>query len=227
MVHSLKIKSEYPEYLDRIGATPLRIIKFAYKGMFLDHGTNILHYSAAALYIALRFYKAPFLLMDFSDKLAVNLFKLAKCYRKLAKFLNVTLKLNEKLPAIDPSLYIPRFCKEIDFGDKTDKVKATAIKLLKRMKLDWMAHGRRPSSLCGAAILIAGRMHGFDITTGEVCQIVLVCEETLRKRLEEFKETEVASLTREKFDEIDIEKLQVERDPPAFIKNNNTNNLKL
>lgn len=58
--------------------------------------------------------------MDFSDKLAVNLFKLAKCYRKLAKFLNVTLKLNEKLPAIDPSLYIPRFCKELDFEDKTE-----------------------------------------------------------------------------------------------------------
>lgn len=110
MIRDLKLSSDYPEYLDRIGATPLRIIKFAYKGMFLDNGTNIKHYSAAALYIALRFHKAPFLLMDFSDKLAVNLFKLAKCYRKLAKFLNVTLKLNEKLPAIDPSLYIPRFC---------------------------------------------------------------------------------------------------------------------
>jgi hypothetical protein len=46
--------------------------------------------------------------MDFSDKLCINLFKLARCYRKLAKFLTVTLKLNEKLPYVDPSVYIPR-----------------------------------------------------------------------------------------------------------------------
>lgn len=70
-------------------------------------------------------------------------------------------------------------------------------------------------------------MHIIQITTTEVCQIVLVCEETLRKRLEEFKQTEVASLTREKFDEIDIEQLQVERDPPAFIKNNQMTNKQL
>lgn len=62
-------------------------------------------------------------------------------------------------------------------------VKATAIKLLKRMKLDWMAHGRRPSSLCGVAILIAGRMHGFKLTPNDMSSTVLVCEETLKKRL--------------------------------------------
>ncbi len=55
MINDLKIKKEYPEYLDLIGETPLRIIKFAYKAYFLDHGSNIHHYSAAALYIALRF----------------------------------------------------------------------------------------------------------------------------------------------------------------------------
>jgi transcription factor IIIB subunit 2 len=50
---------------------------------------------------------------------------------------------------------------EGDFKEKTDKIRETAAKLLKRMKLDWMAHGRRPASLCGAAILIAARMNGF------------------------------------------------------------------
>jgi len=67
--------------------------------------------------------------------------------------------------------------------------------------------------------LIAARMHGFKRTTSEVCKVVFVCEETLRKRLEEFKETDVAKLTREKFDEIeDIGLLGRERDPPAFLK---------
>jgi len=107
----------------------------------------------------------------------------------------------------------------LEFNEKVEQVKDTAIKLLKRMKLDWMSHGRRPSSLCGAAILIAARMHGFKRTTSEVCKVVFVCEETLRKRLEEFKETDVAKLTREKFDEIeDIGLLGRERDPPAFLK---------
>ena len=37
---------------------------------------------------------------------------------KLAKFLNGTLKLNEKLPSVDPSIYITRFCRDLDLNDK-------------------------------------------------------------------------------------------------------------
>ena len=55
-----------------------------------------------------------------------------------------------------------------------------------------MAHGRRPSSLCGAAIIIAAKMHGFSRTTKEICEVVSICEETLKKRLNEFKDTELA-----------------------------------
>jgi hypothetical protein len=62
---------------------------------FLDKGSNLNLYCAAALYISLRWMKAPYLLMDFSDKLGENLFKLAKHYRKLAKFLNATLNINK------------------------------------------------------------------------------------------------------------------------------------
>ena len=42
-------------------------------------------------------------------------------------------------------------------------IKETAIKLIKRMMLDWMAYGRRPSSLCGAALLISARFHGENV----------------------------------------------------------------
>jgi transcription factor IIIB subunit 2 len=49
----------------------------------------------------------------------------------------------------------------LPFEDKAEEVRETASKLLKRMKMDWITQGRRPASLCGAAILIAGRMHGF------------------------------------------------------------------
>lgn len=64
------------------------------------------------------------------------------------------------------------------------------------MKLDWICYGRRPSSLCGAVILISARFHGFKRTTSQIVQTVHCCDETIRKRLEEFKETSVAQLTR-------------------------------
>jgi transcription factor IIIB 90 kDa subunit len=106
-MNSLDLEKEYREL---VGDTPMRILKFAYQACFLDQGSSILNYCVAALYISLRFFKAPFLLMDFSDKLSINVFKLGRNYKKLAKFLNVTMKLSEKLPTIDPSVYIPRFC---------------------------------------------------------------------------------------------------------------------
>jgi transcription factor IIIB subunit 2 len=60
------------------------------------------------------------------------------------------------------------------------------------MMVDWMSYGRRPSSLCGAALLISARVHGESLTTAEVCKVVLVCGETIRKRLAEFKFTPLA-----------------------------------
>lgn len=93
----------------------------------------------------------------------------------------------------------------------------TALRLLQRMKRDWMCHGRRPTGLVGAAILIAARYHGFKRTTNQIVQTVHVCDETIRKRLVEFKQTSVAKLTREEFEKIDLEKdIKEECDPPSF-----------
>lgn len=48
---------------------------------------------------------------------------------------------------------------------------------------------------------------------------VHACEETIRKRLEEFKKTSVAALTREEFEKIDLENdLKEALDPPSFKK---------
>lgn len=51
---------------------------------------------------------------------------------------------------VDPCLYIPRFAHMLEFGEKTHEVSMTALRLLQRMKRDWMHTGRRPSGLCGA-----------------------------------------------------------------------------
>eukprot|EP00919_Chromeraceae_sp_WS-2016_P072588 GHVR01171602.1.p1 GENE.GHVR01171602.1~~GHVR01171602.1.p1 ORF type:complete len:113 (-),score=1.63 GHVR01171602.1:1094-1432(-) len=111
--------------------------------------------------MTLRFVKAPYLLIDFSDKMNVYLFKLARCFLRLLRFLGF----QNQLPLIDPSLYIHRYSKMLDLGDKTKAITMTAIKLIQRMKRDWMCQGRRPSSLCGAAILIATRIHDIKCST--------------------------------------------------------------
>lgn len=124
------------------------------------------------------------------------------------------------MPVIDPSLFIHRFCVKLDFGEKLSQVSMTALRLLQRMKRDWMCHGRRPTGLVGAAILIAARYHGFKRTTNQIVQTVHVCDETIRKRIVEFKQTSVAKLTREEFEKLDLEKdIEGECDPPAFVKN--------
>jgi transcription factor IIIB subunit 2 len=106
---------------------------------------------------------------------------LGGCFLKLVKFLH------KDLPLIDPCVFIRRFCSSLEFGQQQPQVELTANRLLKRMRQDWIEQGRRPSSLCGAAILISARLHGFQRTTAQIVKIVNVCDETLRKRLQEFK----------------------------------------
>ena len=115
------------------------------------------------------------------------------CYLKLVK----ELCYQKEIPSMDPSLFIGKYCSNLDFEDKTNEVTKTATKLLQRMNVDWICYGRRPSSLCGAAIFIAARFHGFKRTRTQIVQTVHCCDETIRKRLEEFKETPAAQLTRQ------------------------------
>ncbi|XP_068395512.1 transcription factor IIIB 90 kDa subunit isoform X3 [Eschrichtius robustus] len=113
----------------------------------------------------------------------------------------------------DPCLYIPRFAHLLEFGDKNHEVSMTALRLLQRMKRDWMHTGRRPSGLCGAALLVAARMHDFRRTVKEVISVVKVCESTLRKRLTEFEDTPTSQLTVDEFMKVDLEE---ECDPPSY-----------
>ena len=52
----------------------------------------------------------------------------------------------------DPCLYIHRFAHKLELAEKTHEVSVTAMRLVARMKRDWIHHGRRPAGLCGAGI---------------------------------------------------------------------------
>ena len=60
------------------------------------------------------------------------------------------------------------------------------------MNRSWMTVGRRPNGFCGAAILIAAKIHGFRRTPSQIVKTVYACEETIRKRINEFKHTNTA-----------------------------------
>ncbi|XP_066200779.1 transcription factor IIIB 90 kDa subunit isoform X2 [Saccopteryx leptura] len=173
----------------------------------LTRGRKMAHVIAACLYLVCRTEGTPHMLLDLSDLLQVNVYVLGKTFLLLARELCINA------PAIDPCLYIPRFAHLLEFGEKNHEVSMTALRLLQRMKRDWMHTGRRPSGLCGAALLVAARMHDFRRTVKEVISVVKVCESTLRKRLTEFEDTPTSQLTVDEFMKIDLEE---ECDPPSY-----------
>jgi len=171
------------------------------------HGRKTANVVAACLYIVCRQRNAPHLLIDFSDVLQTNVYVLGNCFLKFRRLLNL------ELPAIDPVHYIDRFASKLEFEDKTHDVCKTAHKIVARMKRDWIQTGRRPSGICGAALIMAARMHGFWRTQREVVNVMKICEETLRKRLNEFEATPAGNLTVEEFLAIDLPE---EAQPPSF-----------
>lgn len=173
----------------------------------LTRGRKTDHIVAACLYLACRVECTPHMLLDLSDLLQVNVYTLGKTYVRLLQELHINV------PAIDPCLYIQRFSHKLEFGEKTHVVSMTALRLVSRMKRDWMHTGRRPSGLCGAALLVSARLHNFNRTQRQIIKVVKVCDATLRKRLTEFEETPSGQLTVDEFNKIDLEE---EQDPPSF-----------
>ncbi|XP_029985031.1 transcription factor IIIB 90 kDa subunit-like [Sphaeramia orbicularis] len=173
----------------------------------LTRGRKTENVIAACLYLVCRTEGTPHMLLDLSDLLQVNVYILGKTFLLLARELCINA------PAIDPCLYIPRFAHMLEFGVKTHEVSMTALRLVQRMKRDWMHTGRRPSGLCGAALLVAARMHKFHRTVKDVISVVKVCQATLRKRLTEFEDTPTSQLTIDEFMRVDLEQ---ECDPPSF-----------
>lgn len=69
--------------------------------------------------------------------------------------------------------------------------------------------------MCGAALLISGRAHGFNRTINEIAKVVHCHPCTIKKRLLEFKNTPASLLTFDHFMSINFENSQ---DPPSYKK---------
>ncbi|XP_050285669.1 uncharacterized protein LOC126725175 isoform X1 [Quercus robur] len=151
--------------------------------------------AAACLYIACRVAKdpKPFLLIDFSEYLSINVYVLGAVFLQLCQLLSLGEHPTIIKP-VDPSLYISRFTEKL-LKQRNMKVSQTALYLIARMKRDWMQTGRKPSGLCGAALYISALSHGYSFSKTDIVKIVHICEMTLTKRLIEFENTDSGSLT--------------------------------
>ncbi|KAM3962438.1 brf RNA polymerase III subunit [Aphomia sociella] len=173
----------------------------------LTIGRPATHTQAACVYMTCRTERTDHLLIDISDALQICCYQLGRTYFRLSRALCIII------PPTDPCMYILRFASQLQFEDKVHDVTTTALRLVKRMQKDSIHSGRRPSGICGAALLIAARLHNFSRTPSDVVRIVKVHESTLRKRLLEFGETPSSALTPDEFMTVDLEE---EQDPPAF-----------
>ena len=180
-------------------------------------GRRTSHVAAACLYIVCRRDRAPFMLLDFADALHASVRELGQIYMKLVRLLNLDKVLD--IPIIDPSLFMERFSAKLKLGSEEQSVCHTAVRLIQAMSRDWICTGRRPTGLCGAALLIACRAHGVTREAQEIAEIVRIGEVTIRRRLYELQNTSTASLTFDQFEAIEMGYADVEALPPSLIKN--------
>ena len=186
-----------------------RLFTIAVEKNFVQ-GRRTVHVVASCLYIACRQEKTQHMLIDFSDALQVNVYTLGTCFLKFRRLLGLQLKI------LDPALYVYRFAAHLELDDKANTVALTALRLVGRMKRDWIVAGRRPAGICAAALLIAARAHGFSRHPQDVTRILRVCGLTVTTRVKEFEQTPSAHLTLDQFQTVE---LQTEADPPVFTRN--------
>ncbi|XP_065852522.1 transcription factor IIIB 60 kDa subunit-like isoform X2 [Euphorbia lathyris] len=148
---------------------------------------------ATCLYIACRENRKPYLLIDFSNYLRINIYVLGAVFLQLCKVLNLTEHpICQKL--LDPSIFIHKYTASLS-GGKNKDISDAALTIIASMNRDWMQTGRRPSGLWGAALYISALSHGLNCSKSDILKMVHVCEATLSKRLVEFENTESGSLT--------------------------------
>lgn len=173
-------------------------------------GRRQMHVVATCLYTICRQEKSPHLLIDFSDALQVNIFILGGAFLRFIRMLNINL------PPVDPSLYLHRFAARLELDDKLSSVVTTSLRIVTRLKKDWISTGRRPDGICAAALLISIRAHGLNRSQQDIAKLFRIATETLRLRLADFKATPSAMLSLDQFHQHDH---HIEYDPPSYIRN--------
>ncbi|GIX64990.1 transcription factor IIIb subunit [Babesia caballi] len=174
-------------------------------------GRNNKHVACCCLYTACRRFKAPYLLIDFADVLQVPVKIIGQVFMKLVRMLHL------EVPNVDPSIFFERFANELQLKEKVDQIITTGVRLIQAMRRDWLCTGRRPTGLCGAALVVAARVHGIPLNAEAVASVVRISHPTIMKRLSEFRTTSTARLLTSEVDTVDLETLPANPYPPCMV----------
>ena len=60
---------------------------------------------------------------------------------------------------------------------------ATALRIITRLKKDWIATGRRPDGICALAMMVSARAHDFEVNQDVICKLFRVSPDLLRRRI--------------------------------------------
>lgn len=215
----------------------MQIFKLAWGNSFVQ-GRTIDSVAVVCLYLACRRKHEQFrnerrpmyslMLIDFAEKLNMDVFALGKMYSDLVRKLylqpdgSIQGEVSSDLLAMGPEVLVNRFVDELEFDrEHRDKIKMDAIRIVQRMKRDWMSTGRRPSGVCGAAVILAARMNNYRRTTREVVLTAKVTEITINKRLEEFQDTASSKLSVTQFRSNEVLDALSSADPPSYQRAHN------
>jgi len=216
----------------------MQIFKLAWSNSFVQ-GRTIDSVAVVCLYLACRrrheqdrHGRRPaysLMLIDFAERLDMDVFALGKMYTDLVRKLylqpdgRIQDDVSADLLAMGPEVLVSRFVDDLGILNREhrDKIKLDAIRIVQRMKRDWMSTGRRPSGVCGAAIILASRMNNYRRSTREVVLTAKVTEITINKRLEEFKDTPSSGLSVKDFRDNDILDSIAASDPPSYQRAHN------
>jgi transcription initiation factor TFIIB len=145
----------------------------------LVQGRSIESVSAACLYVACRKEEIPRSLDEIESVSRVERTEIARAYRQVAAELGLTMA------PVDPKLFVPRFCSELEVGTA---VQRRSLELLRSAEGDGIHSGKSPTGQAGAAIYLASLCCEEALTQTAVAEVARVSEVTIRNGYRELVE---------------------------------------
>ncbi len=135
-------------------------------------GRRIEAIASALIYIVARNQGIPRTMSEIAEEGGVSERELGKNYRYVARELDL------RIVPVNPEDFIPRFAEQLGLPGK---VQASARQIIRDASEENLLAGRSPDSIVAAALYLAARIAGKEVSQKDVADTVGVTEVTIRK----------------------------------------------
>ncbi|MFB6490467.1 MAG: TFIIB-type zinc ribbon-containing protein [Thermoproteus sp. AZ2] len=138
---------------------------------------------AAALYFAVKKHGvAAVTYKSLLEKAGLERGAFMSAYMEFLRYMN---KLGEKLPKVDPKIYVPRIVSALGLSDEASaKVQRVAVDLLRYISsIPRIRNGRKPQVLAAAAVYYACYINGIEVTQKDLARAAESTETPIRDLL--------------------------------------------